>query len=127
MTLKTLFTINAVVAVVFGIAFAVAPVPLMSLYGGALTPAGTVVAQLFGAALVGFAVISWLARGAAYSDAVRAIVVGFVAGDVVGFVLSLLGQLSGAVNALGWSTVVLYLLLAVGFGYFEFVKKPVTA
>jgi len=33
---------------------------------------------------------------------------------------------AGVANALGWSTVALYLLLALGFAYFQFMK-PSTA
>jgi hypothetical protein len=39
----------------------------------------------------------------------------------VGFIVSLMGTLSGATNAMGWSAVVIYLLLALGFAYFQFV------
>jgi hypothetical protein len=40
----------------------------------------------------------------------------------VGFVIALLAQLDGVVNSLGWTTVAIYLLLALGFGYFRFIK-----
>ena len=43
----------------------------------------------------------------------------------IGFIVALIGQLGAVVNNLGWSTVVIYLFLAVGFGYFHF-KKPAT-
>jgi len=43
-------------------------------------------------------------------------------GDAFGFIAALLGRLSGVLNALGWSTVALYLLLALGYGYFQSVK-----
>ena len=33
-----------------------------------------------------------------------------------------LGQLGGVVNTMGWSTVAIYLLLALGFAYFQFMK-----
>jgi hypothetical protein len=35
---------------------------------------------------------------------------------------ALTDQLTGAVNALGWSTVLIYLLFTLGSGYFLFVK-----
>jgi hypothetical protein len=44
----------------------------------------------------------------------------------IGFVVALIGQLSGLVNALGWLTVALYFFLAIGFGYHA-LKKPKTA
>jgi hypothetical protein len=43
-------------------------------------------------------------------------------GFAVGLVATVLGQLSGAVNALGWSTVVIYALFTLGYGYFQFMK-----
>lgn len=48
-----------------------------------------------------------------------------LAGDMVGFIFALLGQLNGVggVNALGWSTVASYLLLAAGFAYMRFFTK----
>jgi hypothetical protein len=33
-----------------------------------------------------------------------------------------MAQLKGLVNSLGWSTVAIYLLLAIGFAYFHFTK-----
>jgi len=33
-----------------------------------------------------------------------------------------MAQLKGVVNSLGWSTVAIYLLLALGFAYFHFAK-----
>jgi hypothetical protein len=44
-------------------------------------------------------------------------------GDAIGFVVALIAQLGGVENELGWSTVAIYLLLAVGFGYFRFAKR----
>jgi hypothetical protein len=80
------------------------------------------VAQLFGSALIGFAILTWSARSAGDSDARRAIVLAVFVSNAVGFVLSLMGQLKGLVNSLGWSTVAIYLVLALGFAYFQFTK-----
>ncbi|MBF8284526.1 MAG: hypothetical protein HW378_3441 [Anaerolineales bacterium] len=126
MKLSTWLTIAAVVAVVFGLAFVLVTGPLLSFYGITLDKAGTLVAQLFGAALIGFAVLNWFARGVTDREAQRAILLGNLASDTVGFVMALIGQLAGVANALGWSTVALYLLLALGFAYFQFMK-PSTA
>ena len=52
----------------------------------------------------------------------RAIVVGYGTGTTIGFIVALLAQLSGVMNAFGWSAVGIYLLLALGYGYFLLVK-----
>ncbi len=126
MKLNTLLTIAAVVAGIFGLAFVLVSGPLLTLYGITLDKAGTLVAQLFGAALIGFAVLNWLARNVTDRGAQQAILLANLISDTVGFVMALIGQLGGVANALGWSTVAIYLLLALGFAYFQFMK-PGTA
>jgi len=122
MKLSLLMVINTVVAAIFGIGFVIAPSPVLVLYGISPDAAFRLVAQLFGAALIGFAVITWLARNATASDARKAIVLALFISDGLGFILSVIGQLQGVTNALGWLNVIIYLVLALGFGYFQFLK-----
>jgi hypothetical protein len=126
MKLSTMFIIYAAISAIFGLAFVFVPETSLALYGITLSPGGILIARLFGAALLEFALLSWLARNAGDSEARKAIILAIFIGEAVGFIVVLLGQLSGEVNALGWSTVAVYLLLALGFGYFQFMK-PSTA
>ena len=126
MKLSTLMVINAIIAAVFGVCFVVVPGQLMSLYGPDVTPPLVYVGRLFGAALLTLAVLTWTARKAPDSEARRAILLAMVVGDGIAFIASLVGQLGGVMNALGWSTVVIYLLLAIGFGYFCFTQPKAT-
>jgi hypothetical protein len=128
MKLSALMIVNAIVAAVFGLGFIFAPGQVASYYSleaGGLEVGGVleVVVRLFGAALLTFGILTWVARNAPDSDARRAILLALFMGDGVGFVIALIGQFGGEVNALGWSTVAIYLLLAIGFGYFRFVAK----
>jgi hypothetical protein len=118
MKLKTFMVVNALVATAFGIGFIVVPGQITSAYGPEITPELEYVTRLFGAALLAFAVLTWTARNATDSDTRRAILLALFVGDGVGFIVSLMGQLGGVTNALGWTTVLIYLLLALGFGYF---------
>ena len=122
MKLSNLLVVAAVIGAVFGIAFVVASGPLLSIYGITLDKAGTLVAQLFGGALIALAVINWFARNVTDPEARQAVIFGNLAGDVVGFVVILLGQLAGIANAVGWSSVAIYLLLALGFAYVQFMQ-----
>lgn len=122
MKLSTLMSINAVLAFVFGLAFVLVPTQTLSLYGPSPDATLKYVAQLLGAAFIGFGVLTWAARSMGESEARKAIVLSLFISEAVGFVIALVGQLGGVVNTLGWSTVAIYLLLAVGWGYFRFVK-----
>ena len=120
--MRPLMIITAVITAVFGIAFVVAPAQFVSLYGVTADASLRYVGQLFGAALVGLAVLAWSARNASDSEGRRAIILAFFVSTGIGFIVALTGQLGGVVNALGWSTVAIYLLLAIGFGYFQFAR-----
>ena len=122
MKLSTLFIIYALISAVFGLTFVFAPETSLALYGITLSPGGISIARLFGAALLECGLVAWFARHAGDSEARKAIVLALFVGEAVGFIVALFGQLSGVVNALGWSTVAVYLLLALGFGYFQFMK-----
>jgi hypothetical protein len=120
--LNNLLVVAAVIGAVFGVAFVVASGPLLAIYGITLDKAGTLVAQLFGALLIGLAALNWFARNVTDPDARQAVVLGNLVGDVVGFVVILLGQLAGIANGLGWSNVAIYLVLALGFAYVQLMQ-----
>jgi hypothetical protein len=118
-----MFLLGAILALVFGLAFIVAPAQILALYDITLDPAGLFLARLLGAAFLAFAVTNWLVRNAGPTRERQAIALGHFVSEAVGFVASLLAQLDGVANGLGWSTVLIYLVLAVGFGYVYFVPE----
>jgi uncharacterized membrane protein len=123
MGLKILLVITAIVAFVFGIAFIFVPSQVYSQYGIESNLNLNYMGQIFGAALVGLAIIAWLVRNTTDPVARRAVVVAFFLSEAVGFIVSLIAQIRGAMNALGWSVVAIYLLLALGFASFTFKKS----
>jgi len=122
MKLSTLFTANAIFAAILGLAFVSMPEIAMSFFGVTLGPGGVYVARLLGGVLLGVAVLTWSARNAGESEARKAIILSRLVCETLGFIVTLLGQLTGVVNALGWLTVAITLLFALGFGYFQFMK-----
>ena len=123
MNLRTVFTANAIVALVFGIVFLVVPGTGTGIYGAELSDAGLLVTRLFGAAVFGYSILTWLARNAEESEARKAIVTSLFIGWGIGFVVALIFQIQGVVNVYGWVNVAIYLLFTLGFGYFQFVKS----
>jgi len=127
MKLKVLMIINTIIAGLFGIAFVLIPRQTFSLYGQEANDVLNYVGQLFGAALIGFGLLSWKTRNAKESDALEAVIFSLFVADCIGFIIALIGQINNVVNTLGWLTVVIYLLLALGFGYFQFSKTTSSA
>ena len=125
MTYKNFTTFAAVVAFVFALGFILMPAQLTSFYNVTLNDAGVLIAQLLGAALLGYGLLNWFGRDFRDDQARQTLMTANFAADTVGFIFALLGQLGGVsgVNSLGWSTVVLYLILAAGFAYLRFFAK----
>ena len=139
MTLNRLTVINAVLAVVLGLVFALGGPGLLPLYGASQIPtpsasdanamsfwAGMAFIRMFGAALLGFGVLLWFVR--TISDvAIQRNVAGslFVATGVMLFV-ALTQQTAIWNSTVGWVTVGVLILFALGYGYcFLFTKTKV--
>jgi hypothetical protein len=127
MKLGTFLTIASAVAILFGLSFAVVPTQMLVVYGIASHPGSTILARFFGATLFSLGLVVFSLRNVL--DPVRHM--GFVRASLVGTFLGLLvaihGQRTGAVNALGWSSVAIYALLSLGYAYFAFGNGPTTA
>ena len=125
MTYKNFMTFASVIAFIFALGFILMPAQLVSFYNVTLNEGGVLIGQLLGAALLGFGVLNWSARSFGEGEATQAILTANLAVDVVGLIFSLMGQLGGVpgVNALGWSTVLIYLILTAGFAYLRFFAR----
>lgn len=128
MKLRYLLVLNTIVGLIFAAGLLLAPKTILGLFG--VSVGSTVsfnaslnfVAQLLGAALLLPGLISWFAGGMTDAGARRSIVVSLFVFEIVGFAVSLLGMLSKAMSVTGWSIVGLFLIFAIGYAYFLFMK-----
>lgn len=111
---------------VFGPAFLLLPTSVLPLYGIEPEPATVLVSRFFGGALVQLGTALYLVREAREVAIQRGLVLAGVVGAAAGLAVSLMGQLSGVVNVMGWSTVVIYGLLLVGYAA-HLRARPATA
>ena len=118
MKLKTWMTVKAIVCIVFGLGFVILPSFVMNLYDVNLGEGGVYMTRLLGQAFILLSLLLWLVRSTEETATRRAFALAVFVGDLIGFIITLQGQLAGSVNALGWVTVIIYLVLALGFGYF---------
>ncbi len=116
MKTKHLFIVNSVVLLMHGLGFLLMPEATMSYYGVTLGAGGMLVARWLGGVQLGNALLTWLTRNASDSIARQAIITALFFAWTVAFVAGLVAQLAGTMNGLGWSSVVISLALAVGFG-----------
>lgn len=86
-------------------------------------PESNILGQLFGVELIGVGLLCWFARNISDSVAQKSIIQALLISDVIGLVVSLMGTLSSVMNAVGWSAVVIYLILSLGYTYFQFRRS----
>jgi hypothetical protein len=123
MKIKVVFVYCAVFLAIFGILFVFIPSQALSLFAITLDTPGSMMVRLFGAALVGLALIAWMARDDPPSRARTAIAWGECIESAIAVIVLLVGIFSGIGNALGWLSVVAHLAIALGFGYFLVTKS----
>jgi len=122
MSLATFLLIKALVSLIFGIAFALAPGAAASIYGYTLEPTGALMTRFLGAALIGIGLVCFLVRRVTDREALEGVTLALFIGDTIGSIVAIAGQFGDAAVPLGWINVVIWVLLALGLGYFRFLK-----
>jgi hypothetical protein len=123
MKLSMFLSIVGVVAILFGIGFVLAPAQVLAQYGITADQSVAFISRFFGVALINVGLIVWFARNIIDPLGRRSIVLAGLIADILGLLVALQGQIDGLANALGWSTVLIYGLFAIGFAYFQFTPK----
>jgi hypothetical protein len=128
MKLRYVFLLNTVVALIFAAGLLLAPKTILDIFhlsvGTGVSARATLnfVAQLLGASLVLPGLLTAFAGGMADAGARRSVVVSLFVFEVAGLAVSLLAMLSKVMSAAGWSIVGLFLIFALGYAYFLFMK-----
>ncbi len=122
MRLSALFSFNAIVAAIFGLTAVLVPGVLYSTYGLTSDAGAQLVAQFFGAALLGNVVITWSLRNIEPGSTRQTLTLALFVQEAIGLAISLIAQFGGVLNALGWLNVVLTAIFALGYGYFHFMR-----
>lgn len=124
MKLRNLFILNTVVALLFALVLLLVPAVFMDLFGFPNNAGAKLLGQLIGVELLVGGLVTYFARDSRDYNALRGITLANLVASVVGVIVSLGGILSGAMNDLGWVIFAAYLVLVLGFGYFQFIGPP---
>lgn len=109
MNFHALCTLGFWVTAVFGLGFVLAPGPLLSLYGiGPVEGSLALMARYFGSALLAYAAAIRGFRSQTSPALQRAGAPFLAVVQAAGLLVSLEAVLAGTVNAMGWSSVLIY-------------------
>ena len=111
----TVFLTAGVLGLLFGLAFLLAPAAMLPMYGLQTDTAIVFVGRFFGAALFQVGLAFFLVRDVAEPRTRRGLALAGVIGSACGAAVALMGVLNGTTNSLGWSTVIIYAGLLLGF------------
>ncbi len=111
--------VKGLICLLFALGTLAIPGAIAPLFGLQMTFTAMYFANLFGACFLGLALICWYMSNAASSELKGAILLSLAVADTVGFGFMLYHQLTGAINGLGWITVILWGAFAVGCWYFR--------
>jgi hypothetical protein len=117
MKFKTLMIIKAIICLGFGPLLLFLPAQLLTLLGTSYGPGAALTAREYGASLMGNLMLTWFARAVEKSIARKAIILDLFVYDAIALIATVIIQLSGGLNILGWGIVFVYLFFAAGFGY----------
>ena len=119
MKLSAFAIIITILAIGFGLAFLFIPVQLMAFYGITLDTAGIGMARYFGGANLFIGLIFWSYSSVSPSaKSWPKLLLFSIIYDVIQLVISLLGVLNKESNSMGWTTVGIFGLLAIGSLYY---------
>ena len=129
MKLRYVFMVNTLVALIFAAGLLLAPKTILNLYGLTVGTAVrnnaiiSLVAQLLGATLIVPGLLSWFAGSMQDAGGRRSAAVSLLVYDVIGFgVVLFVGMIPKVMSAAGWSLVLIFLLFAIGYAYFLFMR-----
>ncbi len=123
MKLQNLYLLNAGLALIFALGALFMTPTMLSLFGFDNTADTRLLAQLIGVELAAGGMVTLLVRDTADPKTRSAVNYANLIACILGFVIALNGTLTGAMNALGYLPAVLYAVLALGFGYFQFFRQ----
>jgi len=121
MKLSNLYLLNTLVAFVFALGLLLGPTTVLTLFGLSTGNTEKLLAQLFGASLGGFGLLSWFAKDFTDAKAQEGATISLFITNVIAFIVSILAVFSKAWRSGGWIAVIIFLIFAAGFGYFQFI------
>jgi len=123
MNLRNLFRVSAVILILGGFVWLLAPQANAASLGYELDPYGAYILQQLGVSTVAIGILLFLVSGMAHSPARQAMVTAMLVQQGLSGIVALLAVLGGAIpGGAGWFNVAFNLVFALAFAYFRFIR-----
>lgn len=127
MNLRNLFRVTAVLTLITGLFWLLAPESMAASYGLNLDPYGAYLVRIIGTFNTALAILAFLASRMAHSPARQAIVTTFLVQQALSLFVNLMATLGGILpGSAGWTGVAFNLVFVLAFGYFRFIRSEAT-
>ncbi len=124
MKLRNLYLANSIITLVLALGLLLMTSVMVDLFGMNNVAETRTLSQLLGVGLVVSGMITLLAREVTDPMAHSAINFSNLIADVLAVVVALNATLTGVFGWFGWVIVAIYIVLALGFAYFQFLAPP---
>ncbi len=124
---QPLFTVTAALMLFFGTGFLVLPTLVFSLYGVVLDASGRMLAHVAGAAVFALGTLAWTVRNTADPAVNRPAMTALVCFFLLKSAVTLMAQLSGVFNALGWTILLIDIPLCLLYARALFLRSASAA
>jgi hypothetical protein len=118
MSINVFIRITSAVAIVFGIGWLLAPEFMEATYGLQPNEVSVLTTRFLGLTHIGWGLAGWQVSESSDWTALRGLVVGNAAAQLIGVIVSVWYTVNGPFNAMGWSAVVIYGVFFLGAIYF---------
>jgi hypothetical protein len=123
MNLRNLFRVSAVLLLITGLFWILAPKATPDSLGIESTPYALLLVQVLGTYNLSLAVLAFLVSGMAHSPARQAIVTSFILQELLVGIVHIVAVIGGVVSGAGLLPgIVLNFLFALAFAYFGFIR-----
>jgi len=122
MSHKLMFVVTAVVSLVFGLAFLIVPDMTFKQFGVDTYAATVLTGRFYGTALVALGLVLWFAKDIQDAAAQTGLGIALLISMALGLIVNIMGIASGIIRTNGWITIIIYVLLALGYAFLIFLK-----
>lgn len=124
MKLRNMYLLNTVVCLLFALGLLLMTPVMLQLFGMDATNDAQTLGRLLAVELVVGGMVTLLARDVTDAKARSAINNANILAGVLGVVVALNGTLTNVLGWFGWVIAAVYLVIALGFAYFQFFAPP---